>query len=91
MVELVLVAVVMTVLSGGLEIARRVHIAAPRWITRASLRYNYFRPADATRPRSRASGDGDADLAAEVLPAVLQSRVAPHRCHARDHRQSCDH
>ncbi|NLU61150.1 hypothetical protein HCA61_02600 [Rhodococcus sp. HNM0563] len=76
MMELALIAVVMTVLAGGLEIARRVRTTAPRWVTRASLRYNYFRPADATRPRSRASGD--ADSAAEVLPVVLQSRAAPH-------------
>lgn len=76
MMELALVAVAMTVLAGGLEIARRVHSATPRWVIRASLRYNYFRPADAIRPRSRVSGD--ADSAGEVLPVVLQSRAAPH-------------
>ncbi|TCN51707.1 hypothetical protein EV641_10997 [Rhodococcus sp. SMB37] len=76
MLELVLVALVLAVFAGGLEIVRRVRVRIPRWVTRASLRYNYFHPADATRPRSRASSDTDS--AAESLPAVLQSRGAPH-------------
>ncbi|MFD6860153.1 hypothetical protein ACFWCF_22810 [Rhodococcus sp. NPDC060090] len=76
MSELVLVAVVLAVFAVGLEIARRVHFTAPRWMRRAPLRYNYFRPADATRPRTCASDD--AETAAESLPVVLQPGGAPH-------------
>jgi hypothetical protein len=77
MSELVLVAVVLAVLVGGLETARRVNFTMPCWMRRAPLRYNYFRPVDATRPRTRASGD--ADTAAESLPVVLQPYGAPHK------------